>query len=248
MVVRAEVHRIRAMHLRQPTVKKHTGSLGALAAIFLFFSMGGFASSPARFVKANGGAILRRLTPAIKSAGVVYPPRSVRLAVFKAEKRLELWLPDASGTWHFVKDYKFTAMSGGQGPKLYYGDLQIPEGIYGIDALNLSPEYHLAMHVDHPNDFDKAMLQLEGRDPRHVSTGINVHGGAISYGCVVIGDRNIEEVFMLSFLAGKENTSLYIFPHDTNRTEPEFKHCDNCPVWYGDLTRHLSVAIKEFKR
>lgn len=206
------------------------------------------ASTPARFVEKNRKSIYKRLDAAIKRSGAVYPPKNVRLAVFKAERRLELWLPDPSGTWRFVKDYKFTAMSGGQGPKLYYGDLQIPEGIYGIDGLNLSPEYHLAMHVDHPNDFDRAMIELEGRDPRHVSTGINVHGGAISYGCVVIGDRNIEEVFMLSFLAGKENTQLYIFPHDTNRVDPEFKHCSKCPVWYGELTRHLENAIKDFKR
>ncbi len=223
-------------------------SLAVLAVVAVFIGSSIQASTPARFVEANRKTILKRLHPAIKSAGVLYPPRAVRLAVFKAEKRLELWLPDASGRWRFVKDYKFTAMSGSQGPKLYYGDLQIPEGIYGIDALNLSPEYHLAMHVDHPNDFDKAMLELEGRDPRHVSTGINVHGGAISYGCVVIGDRNIEEVFLLSFLAGKENTSLYIFPHDTNRSEPAFRHCDNCPVWYGELIRHLSPALKEFQR
>lgn len=205
-------------------------------------------STPARFVEKNRKNIYKRLDAAIKGAGAVYPPKTVRLAVFKAERRLELWLPDQTGAWRHIKDYKFTAMSGGQGPKLYYGDLQIPEGIYGIDRLDLSAEYHLAMHVDHPNDFDRAMIELEGRDPRHVSTGINVHGGAISYGCVVIGDRNIEEVFMLSFLAGKENTHLYIFPHDTNRENPEFKHCENCPVWYGELTRHLAQAIRDFKR
>ncbi|AFM14268.1 L,D-transpeptidase family protein [Turneriella parva] len=234
--------------LHKPALNKRLRRLGLLLAALTVAAGNLSASTPARFVEKNRKAIYKRLDAAIKASGVLYPPKMVRLAVFKAERRLELWLPDANGAWRFVKDYKFTAMSGSQGPKLYYGDLQIPEGIYGIDRLDLSPEYHLAMHVDHPNEFDRAMIELEGRDPRHVSTGINVHGGAISYGCVVIGDRNIEEVFMLSFLAGKENTQLYIFPHDTIRSEPEFKHCEKCPVWYGELTRHLEQAIKQFSR
>jgi len=181
-------------------------------------------------------------------AGVPYPPRAVRLAVFKEERTAELWLPDKEGKWRFVKDYRFTAMSGKQGPKIYYGDLQIPEGIYGIDSMGLSREYHLALHVDYPNAFDRAMLEMEGRDPGYVSTGINVHGGAVSYGCVVIGDRNIEEVFLLTYLAGKANTQVFIFPHDTSREEPQFKHCSKCPVWYADLTRQLSGALPEFQR
>ena len=246
MVAQTAPVAIRAM-LRKPALSKSLQRTALSAALFVIISPAALAT-PARFVAKNSKNIYKRLDAAIRAAGVIYPPKTVRLAVFKAERRLELWLPDNAGAWRFVKDYKFTAMSGSQGPKLYYGDLQIPEGIYGIDRLDLSPEYHLAMHVDHPNDFDKAMIELEGRDPRHVSTGINVHGGAVSYGCVVIGDRNIEEVFMLSYLAGKENTQLYIFPHDTTRAAPEFKHCEKCPVWYGELTRHLEAAIKDFQR
>lgn len=206
------------------------------------------AQSPAEFIKANGKAIYARLKKPMHDAGVPYPPKSVRLAVFKAEKKAELWLPDAHGNWKFVKEYAFTASSGRQGPKIYYGDLQIPEGIYGVDSMGLSKEYHLALHLDHPNAFDLAMLELEGRDPSYMSTGINVHGGAISYGCVVIGNRNIEEFFMLSYLAKKENTKVYIFPHDTDRQKPQFRNCPDCPVWYGELQRQLATVLPEFKR
>ena len=115
-------------------------------------------------------------------------------------------------------------------------------------SCGLSKEYHLALHLDHPNAFDLAMLELDGRDPSFMSTGINVHGGAISYGCVVIGNRNIEEFFMLAYLAGKENTKVFIFPHDTDRTRPVFKPCDHCPVWYAELQRTLAVHLAEFKR
>lgn len=204
--------------------------------------------TPASFIKANSKKILARLKKPMAAAGIPYPPKAVRLAVFKEQRKAELWLPDDKGKWRFVKDYAFTAMSGRQGPKLYYGDLQIPEGIYGIDSMGLSREYHLALHVDYPNAFDRAMLELEGRDPGYVSTGINVHGGAVSYGCVVIGNRNIEEFFLLAYVAGKANTQVYIFPHDTIRQAPEFKHCAECPVWYGDLTRQLAAALPDFSR
>lgn len=200
------------------------------------------------FIKSKSHQILSRLKKPMAAAQVDYPPKAVRLAVFKEERKAELWLPDNAGKWRFIKAYDFTAMSGKQGPKIYYGDLQIPEGIYGIDSMGLSREYHLALHVDYPNAFDKAMLELEGRDIGYVSTGINVHGGAVSYGCVVIGNRNIEEFFLLAYSAGKTNTQVYIFPHDTKRNAPDFKHCAECPVWYGDLTRQLAAVLPEFQR
>jgi|GEM_PF-3236917 len=206
------------------------------------------AQSPGEFVKARKQTILARLVKPMRDAQVPYPPKAVRLAVFKAERKTELWLPDAQGRWKYVKDYAFSANSGKQGPKIYYGDLQIPEGVYGVDSMGLSREYHLALHLDHPNAFDKAMLELDGRDPSFMSTGINVHGGAISYGCVVIGNRNIEEFFLLAYLAGKENTQIYIFPHDTDRARPVFKPCEHCPVWYAELQRTLAAHLPEFKR
>lgn len=199
-----------------------------------------------QFIEKSAQRILRRLDKDLQRAQVPYPPRAVRLAVFKEERRAELWLPDERGRWKYVKTWPFSASSGGPGPKVYYGDLQIPEGIYGIDSMIPSKAYYLAMHVTHPNAFDQAMLALEGRDPQYMSTGIYVHGGAISYGCVVIGDRNIEELFLLAHMARQENTQIFIFPHDTDRVQPQFKVCPECPVWYGELLRQLSAALKEF--
>lgn len=204
--------------------------------------------TPGKFIKAYGPQIRARLKKSLAEADVAYPPKAVRLAVFKAERRAELWLPDRHGTWVHVKDYAFSATSGTQGPKVYFADLQIPEGIYTVDSLALSEQYHLALHLNHPNEYDMAMLELEGRDPAFMSTGIYVHGGAVSYGCVVIGNRNIEEVFLLSYVAGQGNTSVYIFPHDTNRRRPGFRNCTGCPVWYGDLLLRLSRVIREFER
>lgn len=229
----------------RPSRKTHS-ALFALSVFFLSAALQ--AQSPGEFVKARKQAILVRLTKPMRDAQVPYPPKAVRLAVFKAERKTELWLPDEHGRWKYVKDYAFSANSGKQGPKIYYGDLQIPEGIYGVDSMGLSKEYHLALHLDHPNAFDRAMLELDGRDPSYMSTGINVHGGAISYGCVVIGNRNIEEFFLLAYLAGKENTQVYIFPHDTDRKHPVFRPCEQCPVWYSELQRQLAKVLPEFKR
>jgi hypothetical protein len=204
--------------------------------------------TPGKFVRAFGPQIRARLKKELARANIPYPPKGVRLAVFKAERKAELWLPDRHGLWTFVKQYALTATSGTQGPKVYFADLQIPEGIYGIDSLALSREYHLAMHMNHPNDYDQAMVEMDGRDPAFMSTGIYVHGGSISYGCVVIGNRNIEEVFLLSYAAGAENTKVYVFPHDTDRREPGFRNCADCPVWYGDLLHRLTRVLPEFYR
>ena len=206
------------------------------------------AKSVGEFIRSHKKAIYQRLKKHLEAADIQFPPEKIRLAVFKKEKMLEVWLPDRDGDWAFVKNYKFTATSGGQGPKLMYGDLQIPEGIYGIDTMYLSTEYHLALHIDHPNDYDRAMVALDGRDSEYMSTGINIHGGAVSYGCVVVGDKNIEEIFYLSYLAKKENTEVYIFPHDTDRSHPVFRPCEKCPVWIADLYTHLERAIVKFER
>lgn len=226
--------------------RKTTSALFALLPLVISGALG--AQSPGEFVKLRKQSILARLVKPMQDAQVPYPPKAVRLAVFKSERKAELWLPDGTGHWKFVKEYAFSANSGKQGPKVYYGDLQIPEGVYGVDSMGLSKEYHLALHLDYPNTFDQAMLELDGRDPSFMSTGINVHGGAISYGCVVIGNRNIEEFFILAYLAGKENTKVYIFPHDTERAQPRFKSCGHCPVWYIELQRTLGMVLPEFKR
>ncbi len=219
----------------------------ALALLLLALTASPGAQTPGEFVKTHKKDILARLVKPLRAAQVAFPPKAVRIAVFKAERKAELWLPDANGRWKYVKDYAFSASSGKQGPKIYYGDLQIPEGIYRVDSMGLSKEYHLALHLDHPNSFDLAMLEIDGRDPAFMSTGINVHGGAVSYGCVVIGNRNVEEVFLLAHFAGKENTEVFIFPHDTNRTRPVFKPCEQCPVWYAELQRTLANALPEFR-
>jgi murein L,D-transpeptidase YafK len=248
--VQVKARRRRIMQLRfLSTNKKPARSfLVVLALLSAFAAADAYAQPDTRFIEKSAGRILQRLEKAMREANAPYPPRAVRLAVFKEERRTELWLPDKQGQWRYIKTWPFSASSGRRGPKLYYGDLQIPEGIYSVDAMAPSKEYHLALHLNYPNDFDRAMLLLEGRDPDYVSTGINVHGGAISYGCVVIGDRNIEELFLLAHKAGQENTQVFIFPHDTDRAEPKFKGCSECPVWYGELLRQLSQVIKEFKR
>jgi len=221
--------------------------LWLFAACFSYLAAAGNIDTPAKFIKAYESQILQRLKGPMREAGVPYPPKAVRLAVFKAEKTTELWLPDKEGRWRYVKNFAFSATSGGPGPRIYAYDNQIPEGIYGIDALWLSAEYHLALHMNHPNEFDKAMALLDGRDPKYLSDGINVHGGAVSYGCVVIGNKNIEELFLLSYHAGMSKTQIFVFPHDTDRRTPKFKPCAECPVWYGDLLTQLSRAITDFQ-
>ena len=54
-----------------------------------------------------------------------YPPANLTLVGLKAERRLEVWTESATG-WTRLRDYAVLAASGGPGPKMREGDLQVP--------------------------------------------------------------------------------------------------------------------------
>lgn len=89
------------------------------------------------------------------------------------------------------------AASGGPGPKLREGDLQVPEGVYRLTAFNPNSSYHLSLRVDYPNAEDRAAEdRAVARSDRRTSLGgdIFIHGKAVSIGCLAIGDPGIEEL------------------------------------------------------
>ncbi|HSD27762.1 MAG TPA: hypothetical protein VLL75_10705, partial [Vicinamibacteria bacterium] len=53
----------------------------------------------------------------------------------KEEKALEVWGTPGSG-WTLMRTYEVLAASGGAGPKLREGDLQVPEGVYRLVGFN----------------------------------------------------------------------------------------------------------------
>lgn len=182
-----------------------------------------------------------RLRPYLESAGFRNAPRELALLGFKTEERLELWARD-TGPFRHVRDYPFTAMSGGSGPKLREGDGQIPEGVYRIVALNPNSSYHLSMKIDYPNAFDRRMAERDGRT--RLGGDIFIHGKAASIGCIPVGDRAIEELFVLVTKTGRQHVNVIIAPEDFRRVPADTE--GQRPRWIGELYSDITAALRRY--
>jgi murein L,D-transpeptidase YafK len=126
-----------------------------------------------------------------RAAGVAYPARLLIVA-YKQERRLKLWaFSPRRRRYVEVVSYRFLATSGGLGPKRRAWDHQIPEGFYRVVALNPASLYHLSLKLDYPNASDRALG--DRRDP---GGDIFIHGDSVSDGCIPIGDRAIEQLYI----------------------------------------------------
>lgn len=191
-------------------------------------------------IREYGDSVAVRLKPDFDKAGVPYPPEKITLVVLKHERELELYAPDAGGAYKYVRTYPILAASGHLGPKQKRGDAQVPEGIYGVDSLNPNSHYHLALHVDYPNSFDRAMAQTDGRTD--LGGDIMIHGSHVSIGCVAVGDQGAEDLFVLAARAGPRNVRLLFCPVDfrVTRDNPE---PDRLPAWAPQLYAPLAQAL-----
>jgi len=184
----------------------------------------------------------RQLKPYFESAGVVYPPREVAFIALKQERKLEVWAKDA-GEFRFIRDYDIKAASGVTGPKLRQGDKQVPEGIYRIVGLNPNSNYHLSMKLNYPNEFDWFHAQREGRfEP---GSDIFIHGDSVSAGCLAMGDKAIEELFVLTAQVGEENVKVIIAPRDP-RVLPLDPNGYGLPSWTPELYRMIAAEMAVF--
>ena len=157
-----------------------------------------------------------------------WPPRSVVLVAFKEERRLEVW---GDGRW--MKSYPILAASGSAGPKRREGDRQVPEGVYQLTTLNSQSRFHLSIRVDYP----------DAEDSRNGCTGsdIYVHGGAVSVGCIAIGNEAIEEIYRLS--EHVVNRWIIIVPWDLRRKAPPVA----AEPWLNDRYARLSRELEAYK-
>jgi len=178
-----------------------------------------------------GEAAWARLRPRLAAARVNWPPERLCLVGLKDEERLEVYAQQ-SGEWCCVTAYPFTANSGNLGPKLRYGDGQIPEGVYRVESLNPNSAYHLSLRLNYPNEFDRRQGEADGRED--LGRDIMIHGGAASVGCIAIGDPAIEEVFTLVARLGCENVDVILAPVDF-RVRDLPLDSDTLPPWTGEL-------------
>lgn len=187
-----------------------------------------------------GSKAKRRLRPYLQQAGFTDTPGKIALLAFKQEQLVEVWGKQEED-WKHIKTYPFTATSGGPGPKLKEGDGQIPEGIYHVEYLNPNSSYYLSFKVNYPNDFDKAMAEVDSRT--QLGGDIFFHGKAATIGCIPVGDDAIEELFILVHDVGRHNIQVIIAPHDfrKNPLRPDIAEITWIPILYDSLERALEV-------
>lgn len=186
-----------------------------------------------------GADVADKLNYYFAKAKVSYPPREVTLVALKQEKKLELWARD-NGEFRFIRDYYILGASGAAGPKLRQGDRQVPEGVYRITALNPNSHYHLSMKINYPNEFDLFHAWQEGRT--NPGADIFIHGDSVSIGCLAMGDKAIEELFVLAAQVGAENVKVVIAPHDP-RVYPLEADSEALPEWTPELYALISREI-----
>ena len=127
------------------------------------------------------------------------------------------------------------------GPKLQEGDRQVPEGIYQLEYLNPNSSYHLSLKINYPNAFDLKHAMLEGRD--EPGSNIFIHGKAVSIGCLAMGDRAIEEIFVLVAKTGRNNVTVAIAPSDPRKNSLE--NTTN-QAWISQLYQELSAFFTKY--
>lgn len=195
-------------------------------------------------VKELGPAVEARIKAYFVNAGVAYPPQSLAFVVFKEEMALELWAEKDDGSWVYLHTYDFLG-SGGLGPKRRNGDLQVPEGIYRVVELNPASRFHLSMKLNYPNDFDQKKARVEKRS--NLGGDIYIHGNIKSRGCLAVGDRAIEELFLVAAKTGTNNIKVIIAPKDI-RDSTIMPQIPLAPQWLPELYENIGQELSKFKQ
>jgi len=187
-------------------------------------------------------AVHERLCPAFEEACVSYPPDSILLVGLKQERVLDVYVRGTGRDLVFIRRYSVLGASGAAGPKLREGDRQVPEGVYTIDELNPNSRFHLSLRVGYPNAFDRARAKEDGRSG--LGGDIMIHGGSSSAGCLAIGDKAVEELFVLVADCGLANTRLVLSPVDFRRRELPLS-CWNLAAWTEELYDSIRVELAD---
>lgn len=211
----------------------------------------GFAWSKARGgytvaerVEQYGSRVERRLRRDFEASGLGYPPHEVAYVAFKDSRRLEVYAKGAQNeAWRFVRHYPILGASGDPGPKLAEGDRQVPEGIYRAEFLNANSRFHLSIRLDYPNAFDRRMAKRDGR--KRLGGDIMIHGSSVSIGCLAMGDRAAEDLFILSALASRERTRILVSPTDFRVPGRRAPHVTG-PEWVESLYEELRSELAQY--
>lgn len=200
--------------------------------------------------KAVDHAITRygvRMEPQLVSlfakANVSYPPRDIALLAFKKEQNIQLWAKNDKQSWQYIHSYPLTAFSGRLGPKLKERDGQIPEGIYRLTTFNPFSSMHLSMMINYPNSFDRLQASKDGR--KQLGGNIFIHGKSLSVGCLAVGDKGIDQLFLLVHRVGLNHVQMIIAPNDLRKSKPATNNFAQ-PRWLPELYKQISTALNQF--
>jgi murein L,D-transpeptidase YafK len=142
---------------------------------------------------------------------ILHDSLRIYLRAFKTEKIIELWAKNIQDSiFILVKEFPICDLSGFEGPKRRYRDLQVPEGFYHISKLNPYSKYYLSMEINYPNASD-SIRGVHG----HLGNQIYIHGSCISSGCLAMTDDRIRELFVYcieAYNSGQDEIALNIYP------------------------------------
>ncbi|MDQ6939633.1 MAG: L,D-transpeptidase family protein [Verrucomicrobiota bacterium] len=191
-----------------------------------------------------GPAVQQRLEARFLAAGLSYPPQHLVFIGIKKDRVLQVYASNTENEFRFVCTYPILAASGTLGPKLREGDLQVPEGIYRVRELNPNSFYHLSIWIDYPNEFDLARAAEENRT--EPGSEIMIHGSEHSRGCLAMGDEVSEDLFVLTALAGIENTTIILTPIDF-RKDSLGEIPEGAPAWTRNIYEQLKAELAKLK-
>lgn len=189
-----------------------------------------------------GTKVREKLKPVFSAHGVSYPPKEMTWVALKQEKVLLLFAKDGSGKQRQVLSYYIIGQSGGPGPKLKEGDMQVPEGFYRMPSFHPNVIAHMALDVDYPNEEDRAHAIGEKR--KNVGRDILIHGSRWSSGCLAMGNVPMEELFVLAYDCSLKNIKLIFAPCNLLVQKPnvDFK---KQPAWLPSLYTRIAAALKQ---
>lgn len=189
-------------------------------------------------------SVFKRLQPNLRSLGLDDFPTEIMMIAYKEERMLHVLGKTEDNQFRGIKVYPFTGFSGKLGPKLKEGDKQIPEGIYQIEYLNPNSAYYLSLKVNYPNDFDKQKSKFT--DLSEMGGDIFIHGKSASIGCIPIGDKGIEEVFILAERAIHKGIKVIISPRDFT-LNPLYPSIENVE-WEQELYQSIERELHQLKK
>ena len=102
---------------------------------------------------------------------------------------------------------------------------------------------HLSIMINYPNSFDRLQATRESRV--RVGSNIFLHGKALSVGCLAVGDKAIDQIFLLVHRVGLKNVQLIIAPNDLRKSKPATA-LHKQPKWVTQLYKKIEIALKKF--